>query len=152
MDLIVDRTLKDIQNAKEIRAKIQKGESPTEEELIKLERGSLTINTINRIEKKQTELKKKLNSMGYWNNSTSNKNWDFLDFFLKSDLERFIGNEYNLKESFFVYSQTATEIFPLYDYKQLNAIEKILYDIEQIVKEIEINYRKSGTFKSGEEK
>ena len=56
--MIFDRTAADVEEAIRIRKeKVQKMQDLTEEEINILERGTLTINTLNRIEEKQEELK-----------------------------------------------------------------------------------------------
>ena len=54
--MIFDRTQEDIEKAYELRSKLQNGDSLTESEMTLLERGTLTINTLNRIEEKIIQL------------------------------------------------------------------------------------------------
>ena len=64
--MIYNRTEEDVKNALEIRKNvIQQGQEPTDEQREILERGMLTINTLNRIKNKQSELSKLILSMGY---------------------------------------------------------------------------------------
>lgn len=150
-DMITDRTKNDIIRAKELRdTKIAKGESLTDEELEIIEKGFVTLNTINRIETKQEELKILINSMGYWNTNFGNQRWNWGDIFAQKDLDAIIQNNKILKNAFFAYSSTPETVKAIYDYKEFNKIEQILVDIEKIIGEIKGKYRKSGTFKSGE--
>ena len=56
--MIFDRTQNDVDTAILIRSeKVQNFETLTESEIATLEKGTLTINTLNRIENKQSELK-----------------------------------------------------------------------------------------------
>ena len=148
--MITDRTKNDIVRAKELRdTKISKGEPLTDEELEIIERGFATINTINRIEAKQAELKDIINSMGYWNTNFENKEWSWGDIFKKRDLDKIIENNKILLDAFFAYSTTPKTAKSVYNYQEFNNIEQVLVDIENIVIDIKGRYRKSGTFKSG---
>ena len=80
--MIYDRVQADIDTALIIRKKLQQGETLTEAEIGVLERGTLTINTLNRIEQKQAELIEIFNLLGYWNtNGIENKEWKYTGYF-----------------------------------------------------------------------
>lgn len=148
--MIFDRTEQDIQAAISIRDKLASGIEISEEEREALERGTVTINTINRIVSKQIELKQSLNEMGYWNNSLLWRELTEKDVFFHSDLENIFSNTEILKESFFTFVHTPSEITPKYHYNEFNKLEKILNDIEEMVDVVKYYYRESGTFYSGE--
>ena len=62
--MIFDRTASDVDAAIKIRdEKVKSYQELTEEDVDILERGFITLNTINRIEEKQSELKSLLNNM-----------------------------------------------------------------------------------------
>ena len=66
--MIYNRTATDVSLAKRLRAeKVQKFIELTDDEVQTLERGTITINTLNRIEDKQAEIKAMLDDMGYLN-------------------------------------------------------------------------------------
>ena len=75
--MIYNRTLKDVENAREIiETKVKKFLELTEEEISILNIGYVSLDTINRIENKQAILKDILNSMGYYNIPIENNEWN----------------------------------------------------------------------------
>ena len=148
--MIFDRTQQDVDNAIRIRAeKVQTGLSLSEKEIEILERGTMTINTINRIEEAQDALKNIFNDMGYWNTPTSNKHWNGDEIFTKEDFERIVKNLGVLKNAFFVFANTPETPKARYDYESLNAIEKILNDLDLMINDVKSHYRECGTFECG---
>ena len=74
--MIFDRTQNDVDTAIRLRnEKAKTFQELTESEIAILEKGTMTINTLNRIENKQEELKNLFNEMGYWNTPMTNKVW-----------------------------------------------------------------------------
>lgn len=150
--MIYDRTAADVELAKSIRSnKVQNSISLTDEDVTALERGTLTINTLNRIEEKQAELKTLINNEGYYNINISNKFWSYNDIFAAEDLKRIINNDNILKNAFFVYLSTPQTPNAKYDYEVLNAIEEILYDLDVMINDVKSNYKECGAFECGEE-
>jgi hypothetical protein len=149
--MIYDRTIEDVILSKEIRKnKIQKGEILNQEDIYILERGTITINTLNRIERKQEELKQLLTAAGYRNVEIINREWGYLDFFDKDNFERILSNLNILKRAFFVYYNTPDVPLMSYNYENINDMEKILYDIEEILINMQNKYRHCGEFQCGE--
>lgn len=148
--MVYDRTLDDVEKAIELREKVKRFEELTEDEIATMERGMLTLNVLNRIESKQFEVNDEINDIGYWNTNILNKQWTNTEVFNKSDFERILNNLNILKEAFFVYSSTPTTPKASYNYKNINGIEKILYDIEKMIAEVKSNFRECGTFYCGE--
>lgn len=149
--MIFDRTIQDVENAIRIRDEVIKnGGSITDDERITLERGFLTPETLNRIEEKQTELKGLLNGIGYWNTDFVNFEWQISDVFGETDLQRIIDNENALKNAFFVYENTPQTPNASYHYENINALEKILYDLEKMINDVKTNFRYCNTFECGE--
>lgn len=147
MNMIYDRSLDDVNSAKDIREnKVKKFLTLTSEEIQTLERGCITINTLNRIESKQSELKEKINNMGYFNTPIINKTWSKTDIFYEEDIARIVNNNLVLKEAFFVFNDTPFDAKAQYDYIQINKLEKTLYDIELLTEEVINLYRICGTF------
>ena len=149
--MIYDRTTDDVESARKIiREKVQKFLELTEEEIQTLEKGTMTVNTLNRIENKQEELKNRLNSIGYWNIGTTNKNWNNSLVFKSEELRRVIENVNVLRESFLVYKNTPTTPKAVYYYENINAVEKILNDLGVMIDDVKSKYRECGNFQCGE--
>lgn len=150
--MIYDRTMADVTTAISIRAeKVQKGVELTESDITALERGTLTYNTLNRIENKQEELKNLFYDMGYTTETIINKMWDSSGIYKQEEFDRLIENTEKLKRAFFVYSDTP--IIPNNDYRQyntINAVEKILYDLDVMINDIKSHYRICGVAVCGE--
>lgn len=150
--MITDRTQEDVNAAISIRGKkVKTFEELTESEIETLEKGTITINTLNRIETKQAELKDLLNYMGYWNTPITNKLWDYTQIFNADEFQRIIDNLNVLREAFFVYTDTPNTPPISYHYESINALEKILFDLDVMINDVKSNYRECGTFESGEE-
>lgn len=149
--MIFDRTIEDVNNAIKIRAeKVQNGVELSQEDIETLERGTITLNTLNRIEEKQDALKSELNGIGYWNTPMLNKHWTKNDIFDETDFQRIVNNLEILKKSFFVYSTTPRTPTAKYYFENINAAEKILSDIELMISDVENHYKICGTFECGE--
>lgn len=150
--MIYDRTLADVEEARRIReTKVKNFETLSQSEIIALERGFLTNETLNRIENKQTELKNKLQNAGYWNNEIENSIWTEDDYFFLEDWQRILHNQNILKNSYYVYADTPQTPTEKINYTNLNAIEKLLVDIEAIIDEMKAQYRKCGAYECGED-
>ena len=149
--MIFDRTQNDVDTAILLRnTKVKKFETLTESEIATLEKGMLTINTINRIENKQDELKNLFNEMGYWNTPITNKTWGENDIFNADEFHRILDNTNVLRNAFFVYKATPNTPPISYHYNDINALEKILNDLDVMINDVKSNYRECGTFESGE--
>lgn len=149
--MIFDRTQVDIDTAKQIRReKVQAFQSLTESDISTLERGMITINTLNRIEGKQEELKNLLVEIGYWNADVSAKLWVAEDIFNVDDFRRIINNINILRNAFFVYRGTPNTPPVSYHYNDINALEKILHDIDVMINDVKSNYRECGAYECGE--
>ena len=154
--MITNRTQYDVDTAILIRnTKVKKFEELTETDINYLERGTLTINTLNRIETKQDELKNLFNDMGYWNTPITNKVWGKNDIFNVDEFQRILDNTNVLRNAFFVYKDTPNTPPISYHYNDINALEKILYDFDNelggMIKDVKSHYRECSTFESGEE-
>lgn len=150
---VTDRTQADVDNAKAIRAnKIQTGGTPTSAEYATLDKGSITHETLNRIENNQAYLKSLLNEAGYWGISTQNRAtaWITGDILRAEDWQRILNNETALKTAYFIYTDTPQTPNTLLTYGNLNSVEKILDDLEHMINAMEQTYRYCGTFICGE--
>nr|DAH76857.1 MAG TPA: hypothetical protein [Bacteriophage sp.] len=150
--MITDRTQSDINTAKNlIETKVKKFVTLTAAEIEALERGTMTINTLNRIEEKQSELKTLLNQCGYYGTDITVKtNWKIGDMFYDVDFQRIIDNENLLRNALYTFIDTPNTPDISFGYEDINNLEKILVDIENMITIMKKNFRKSGTFKSGE--
>ena len=149
--MIFDRTQNDIDTAILIRnTKVKKFEALTESDINYLERGTITINTLNRIENKQEELKNLFNDMGYWNTPITNKVWGENYIFNEDEFQRILDNTNVLRKAFFIYTDTPNTPPISYYWNDINALEKILFDLDVMINDVKSNYRECGTFESGE--
>lgn len=149
--MIFDRTRNDVETAISlINNKVKKFLTLTNDEIAILEKGTLTINTINRIENKQSELKMLFNGMGYYGTPITSKTWEYSEIFDKENFERIINNTDLLKKAFFVNPSTPSIPKPIYHFSNINSLEKILYDLENKIPDITSRYRQCGTFECGE--
>lgn len=156
--MIYDRTQADIDSSIKIRSeKIKFDEAGehivtdplTDSELETLERGTLSINTLNRIEQKQAELVGLFNGIGYYNIVTINKTWSIGDDFFVEDIQRVIANEKKLIDAFFVYKDTPQLPTSFLAYEDTNSVEKILHDLDVMINDVKSNYRECGNFNCG---
>lgn len=148
--MITDRTQQDVEQAILIREKLAGGQQITSDEVITLQRGTITIDTLNRIEEKQHELMLLLADELYLNIHITNKAWGYNDIFTLSEFERILHNLDVLRQNFYVYSTTPATPNAEYHYTNINDIEKILVDIELILDDIKSKYRECGTFECEE--
>lgn len=150
--MIFDRTAQDVSDAIKIRTeKAQTGQALTEDELITISRGLISIDTLNRIEEKQAELVDIFTTLGYYNIGVVNKSWEYEDIFTGEDFHRIVRNLNILRQAFFVYSNTPQTPEARYYFQNINDIEKILYDLEEIAADLPSYYRECGTFDCGED-
>ena len=150
--MITNRTQYDVDTAILIRnTKVKKFEVLTESDINYLERGTITINTLNRIENKQDELKNLFNDMGYWNTPTTNKVWSENDIFSVDEFQRILDNTNVLKNAFFVYKGTPKTPPISFYFEDINSLEKILFDLDVMINDVKSHYRECGTFECGEE-
>ena len=149
--MITNRTQYDVDTAILIRnTKVKKFEELTANDINYLERGTITHNTLNRIEAKQEELKNLFNDMGYWNTPITNKVWSENDIFSVDEFQRILDNTNVLRQAFFVYEGTPNTPSVSYHWQDINSLEKILYDLDVMINDVKSHYRECGTFESGE--
>lgn len=149
--MITDRTASDVSLAKTLRAKLQSGQPLSNAEISILERGTMTINTLNRIENKQAELKELLANEGYYNTPIQNKMWEHTEYFKENEFRRILDNLNVLRNAFFVYADTPSTPPISFHYENINALEKVLFDIETMLNDMIDRFRECGTFECGEE-
>lgn len=148
--MIFDRTLSDVTQAVEIREKkVKGGQELTESDIEILSRGFLTVETLNRISQKQSEIKEILNTMGYYNTPVVVKTWGLGDYFLKSDLENIVKNNEILRKAYYVFATTPKEAVARAHFEELNKIEKTLFDLGEMADDMMSRFRLCGTFNCG---
>lgn len=149
--MIYDRTKADVDAAIRVRRDSVQNFIPLMNwEIDVLEKGTITINTLNRIENKQKSLKSLFNDMGYWNTPTTNKEWQYTDIFDEVNFQRIINNLNILRNAFFVFKSTPNTPPISYHYNDINALEKILFDLDVMINDVKSRYRRCGTFRCGE--
>ena len=158
--MIFDRTQNDVDTARIIRNEKVKFDPITMQptnldeltpsELETLTKGTFNYTDLNRIEAKQEELKTLFNNMGYWNTPITNKTWGENDIFNADEFKRILDNTNILRNAFFVYKATPNTPPISYHWQDINALEKILNDLDVMINDVKSNYRECGTFESGE--
>lgn len=149
--MIYNRTQFDVDNAIQIRSdKVQKNIALTDEDVATLEKGMMTVNTLNRIESKQAEMVSVLNTMGYYDISIVNRVWSAEEIFKLNDFVRIVKNCNKIKEAFFVFASTPPTPKIKFYFENVNSIEKILADIEAMANQIKEMYNICGTIECGE--
>ena len=150
--MIFNRTQDDVDKGIRLRReKVQTFQELTDSEIETLEKATMTINTLNRIEGKQEELKNLFNDMGYWNTPTVNKVWNNTQIFNATEFQRILNNTNILREAFFAYKNTPSTPPVSYHFEDINSLEKILFDLDVMINDVKSRYRQCGTFQSGEE-
>ena len=145
--MIFDRTQADVNNAIDIRTnKLQKFEALTDREMEILEKGFFTITTLNRIDDKQGELAVLLTDMGYLQTPIVNKAWNNTQIFSREEFQRIINNTNVLRQAFFVYKDTPNTPPVSFYWDDVNALEKILYSLQQAIDSV-----KASTIYAGNE-
>lgn len=149
--MIYDRTIEDVNEAiRIVNERVKRFLPLTASEWDKLERGLMTVDTINRIESKQAEIRDSLNKNGYYNNVGLNKSWELNGYFMQEDLDRLARNTEMLRNSIKVYIDTPSPPKPIYHFEEINKMEKILVDLERIATSIKLKYKRCNTFNCGE--
>ena len=138
--LIYDRTASDVEYAKK---------NPSAEEWLK---GCYNYIDLNRVEEWCKHLSSLLNSYGYFNNIDEKTDWNVKDIQTVEEMKRYLNNVKVLIETFATKEDTPqlpVSINKL-TYQHANDIEKILYDINELIQYMEAMFRYSNTFYSGE--
>lgn len=148
--MIYDRTQQDVDEAKEIvKSKVNTFSELTEDDVLILERGRMTLNTLNRIEGKTQELRAILIDMGYYMPILTIKEWIAGELFTDKEFQRILKNIGILKKAFYVYEDTPNVPEPLYHFQNVNDMEKILYDLERFANELKSKYKICGQYICG---
>lgn len=146
--MIFDRTLYDVNKSRELR---NRGMPFTNDEIAILERGMLTTTALNRIEEKQAELIPLLNDICYYGEAISTRSWGNGELFKIAEFERLIKNDEKIKQMFFAYNNTPDIPTAEYHFENINALERILYDVERMIEDVRKRWLECGAFECGEE-
>lgn len=94
----------------------------------------LTINTMNRIEEKQTELGYILSECGYAVNCDS-RQWAYDSGEIPRDCDylRILENSDRLRKAFYVLQNTPNTPTDMFHFQHVNDVEKTLVDIETLI-------------------
>jgi hypothetical protein len=148
--MIFNRTQADVEKAILIRNdKVKKFSELSSDDIEALERGFITINTINRVEEKQAELYGFFVGSGYSCPEILNRSWRDGEFFKIEDLKRLIANNEILRKAFFDLTETPLQPKPNYHFETTNAIEKILYDLSENYQYMVSNFKRCGVYRCG---
>ena len=117
-----------------------------------MDRGSITHDTLNRIESKQAELADALEAAGNLRPAITNvTTWTGAGYFTGADLRRLCDNSRKLIDAFTAYATTPEAPEAVYTYQTLNALEQILVDLEELIDNAEAAAVESGEIETGGE-
>lgn len=108
---------------------------------------------LNRVESATDYIATLLNKYGYLKEKlTLKKDWNVLDFPVKSEMQRCLSNIYKLVDAFYLLknSPTLPETMNDLDIVKANAVEKVLLDLNTLINNMEQNLAYSGEIYSGE--
>ena len=155
LELIYDRTESDILAVSAIRAThqaLKNWAELTDAEKAQLERGTLTCNTLNRVQSAISALSAELTTAGYLHSVDIHADWVNGDVMKLSDWTQYLANVQALRDAFYTLAETG-ELPAATDklgWQGANMIEKILADIDLLIGWMKSSYRRCGTFNSGE--
>lgn len=138
--LIFDRTASDVEYARN---------NPSAEEWLK---GCYNYIDLNRVEGWCKYLSDLLNSYGYDNLINEKTDWNVKDIQTPEQMKRYLNNVKILMETFVLKNDTPQlpESIDKLTFQKANDIEKILFDINELIENMEAMFRYSDTFYSGE--
>ena len=111
-------------------------------------KGCLNVYDLNRIENNVAFLAEQLTRYHY-PPDTSTKSWTRVDIPNEKDISRILYNVRALINAFYQPSNAPDIPKNLVGYKEVNAVEKNLYLIRELLDSMVNSFRKSGTFNSG---
>ena len=138
---VFDRTQGDVDYAK---AQLSAGVNNVEF------KGCLNQSDINRIEKNSKYLSDSLKELYYFNEIVYNL-WNDTSIPSKSHISRIINNVSILWGKYYKPPDAVDLPTTMLTYEQVNAIEKNLYLIKEMIENMIISFRECGTFNCGEE-
>jgi hypothetical protein len=136
-DLIYDRTQSDVDFALE---------NPDSGLNLK---GSYNYTDLNRVEGWISYLATTLTSYGYAVSVTSKTDWDMEDFPTKAEMKRIRDNAQLIRNAFTAFSELPDNLEKM-TYTKANAIERVLYEINLLIKNMEYSFWHSDEIFAGE--
>lgn len=148
--MIYDRVIEDVTQAQALfENKVKKFIPLTDAEKTTLERGRVTVNTLNRIEQKQAEIGQILKDWKYLKEDITNKQWSN-EVFFREDLQRLTDNTAKLRDAFYVLSKDLPNPEARYYFEEFNIMERFLFEIEELIKEAKSNFKRSGAISANQ--
>jgi len=127
-DLIFDRTQSDLNN--------------------NTAKAFYNYNDLNRIEEWCEYIEGELNTYHYYCNIIIKTNWTIYDMPTVSEIERIRNNVNTLKQAYYSFTNIPTSLENM-TIQKANAVEKILFEINDLIFKMTAEFRKCGTFYSG---
>ena len=162
LNLIYDRTKSDETDSAAIRKSYQtlgNWSGLTDAERTQLERGTLTYNTLNRVESAVKLLATALTSAGYpvevtpvlKGSKAEDREWQEGDIVRRAQWATYLDNVQRLRDAYYTLAETGELPAPgdKLKYTGANTIEKILADIDLLLDGMKSVYRRAGTFTAG---
>lgn len=162
LNLVYDRTEEDKNSAATIRSAYQKignWSGLTDTERAQLERGTLTYNTLNRVESAVKTLAAALTAAGYSveiapvlkGNKAEDREWQEGDIVRRAQWTTYLDNVQRLRDAYYTLAETGELPTPedKLGYAGANTIEKVLADIDLLLDGMKSIYRRAGTFSAG---
>lgn len=162
LNLIYDRTESDETASIAIRKSYQtlgNWSGLTDTERAQLERGTLTYNTLNRVESAVKLLAAALTSAGYpvevtpvlKGSKSEDREWQEGDVLYRPQWTTYIDNVQKLRDAYYTLAETGELPAPgdKLKYTGANTIEKVLADIDLLLDGMKSIYRRAGTFTAG---
>lgn len=162
LNLIYDRTESDETASAAIRKSYQtlgNWSGLTDAERTQLERGTLTYNTLNRVESAVKLLAAALTSAGYpvevtpvlKGSKAEDREWQEGDVLYRPQWTTYLDNVQRLRDAYYTLAETGKLPKPedKLKYTGANIIEKVLADIDLLLDGMKSIYRRAGTFSVG---
>lgn len=162
LNLIYDRAESDETASAAIRKSYQtlgNWSGLTDAERTQLERGTLTYNTLNRVEAAVKLLAAALTSAGYpvevtpvlKGSKAEDREWQEGDVLYRPQWTTYIDNVQKLRDAYYTLAETGELPAPgdKLKYTGANTIEKVLADIDLLLDGMKSIYRRAGTFTAG---
>lgn len=149
--MITDRTQQDVDYAKSLIKKYINGTITAEELSQYMEglKGCYNVPDLNRVEAEVGRLSIELNKLGYANNIIT-KVWKTGDILTDIDVERYVDNVDKLRKVFFTLQDTPPTPASYKPYQNANILEKILVDIDTLIKNTQKSWKYLGEIECGE--
>ena len=152
MNLITDRTLQDVYRWKELKAKGYANMTDAEKAEWASCKGAYNYTDLNRVEAAVRVIAEKLNALNIPVNVTTKSDWTSKDLPTRSDLDRYLGNVLQLRNSTngLNYAPQPPSTMEKFDYIGANDIEKTLLYINSWADGMKDAQKYSGEIFGGE--